>query len=99
MQKALEAELQGLVAQASSLETQLAAEPAKQRALALQVHGMQLPSSSPKLLAFLMTAATYALLIMHLDLVFACLLCCAQQQALAQILLACTALHGICIIL
>lgn len=40
MQKALEAELQGLVSQASSLETQLAAEPAKQRALALQVHGM-----------------------------------------------------------
>lgn len=36
-QKALEAELQGLVSQASSLETQLAAEPAKQRALALQV--------------------------------------------------------------
>lgn len=37
MQKTLEAELQGLVSQASSLETQLAAEPAKQRALALQV--------------------------------------------------------------
>lgn len=36
-QKALEAELQGLVSQASSLESRLAAEPAKQRALALQV--------------------------------------------------------------
>ena len=49
MHKALEAELQGLVSQASSLETQLAAEPAKQRALALQVHGMQcleLPNTS-----------------------------------------------------
>lgn len=36
-QKVLEDELQGLVSQASTLEAQLAAEPAKQRALALQV--------------------------------------------------------------
>ena len=82
MQKALEAELQGLVSQASSLETQLAAEPAKQRALALQVQRewkakLGSVTCQPITDCFPYHCCSLCFFcIMHLDVLFVCLVCC-----------------------